>query len=250
MRAFEHEPREEQFAGGSPLVELAGICKHYQHGAQMVRAVECVDLCVNPGDFLLITGRSGSGKTTLLSLIGGLTPPSSGLQHLLGEDLAQLNDIQISRLRAERIGFVFQFSSLIPTLTVLDNVRLPSLFTGNHSHSGERATTLLDWVGLEDKKASFPSQLSGGQQTRVALARALVNRPELLLADEPTGNLDVETEQDVMDLLRQMNEDEGTTVVMVTHNPALAPFANRHAVMNQGRLVEEARTLAGLRRRI
>jgi putative ABC transport system ATP-binding protein/lipoprotein-releasing system ATP-binding protein len=250
MQLEEHEIMTGQSLAAPPVVKLERISKHYRQGSQWVKAVDEVDLCVQSRDFLLITGRSGSGKTTLLSLIGGLTLPTSGNQRLLDEDLSRLNDRQVSHLRAERIGFVFQFSSLIPTLNVLDNVRLPSIFTTNPTDGLEHANNLLDWVGLSDKKSAFPAQLSGGQQTRVALARALVNRPELLLADEPTGNLDLETEQEVMSLLRQINEKEGATVIMVTHNPSLAPFANRHAIMSDGRLAEEERVSSDLGRGI
>jgi ABC-type lipoprotein export system ATPase subunit len=242
MKTAEFSIKTQPHLPGAPIVELEGICKYYQQGSQVVKAVDNVNLCVAEGDFMLITGRSGSGKTTLLSLIGGLTLPTGGRQRLLGEDIGSLNDDQISRLRAERIGFVFQFSSLIPTLSVLDNVRLPCLFSSHSQNGIERATSLLHWVGLDEKKSSFPAHLSGGQQTRVALARALTNRPQLLLADEPTGNLDLETEQEVMSLLRQINEQEGTTVIMVTHNPALAPFANRHAIMERGCLTEVERS--------
>jgi ABC-type lipoprotein export system ATPase subunit len=202
-----------------------------------VRAVDQVALRVATGDFLIITGRSGSGKTTLLSLIGGLTIPTSGADNVFDKYLAELDDAAISTLRAERIGFVFQFASLIPTLTALDNVRLPGLFAKSPV-SPEEAARLLSWVGLANKLANYPAQLSGGQQARVTVARALANQPDLLLADEPTGNLDVETEREILELFRELNMNDGTTVVLVTHNPELACYGNRHLIMADGRLNE------------
>lgn len=224
-------------ASSSPLIELSGLCKHYQQGSELVRAVDQVGLAIQKGDFIVITGRSGSGKTTLLSLIGGLTNPTAGAVSLFGQAVADLEDNKLAALRGERLGFVFQFASLIPTLTTFDNVRLPGLFTG--SPVGEqRAHELLDWVGLADKLGSYPSQLSGGQQTRAALARALAHDPEVLLADEPTGNLDVDSEQEIMQLLIEINRSRGTTIVMVTHNPELAAAANHHYVMDRGNISE------------
>lgn len=227
--------QEAPAKSATPLVELTGVCKHYQQGAELVKAVDGVDLRLKQGEFLVITGRSGSGKTTLLSLMGGLTMPTDGSIHLFGESLPQLDDLTASTLRAERIGFVFQFSSLIPTLTALDNVRLPGLFSATPPSVGD-AAELLSWVGLADKQHSYPSQLSGGQQSRVAVARALVNRPDILLADEPTGNLDVETEGEILLLLQEMNLNHGTAVVLVTHNPELAHFGQHHLIMDSGRL--------------
>jgi putative ABC transport system ATP-binding protein/lipoprotein-releasing system ATP-binding protein len=227
--------------GSSPVqewvVELVMVSKHYQLGSVTVKAVERATLEVSAGDFLTITGRSGSGKTTLLSLIGGLTNPTSGQVKVFGQALDDLADAAISTLRAERIGFAFQFASLIPTLTALDNVRLPGLFASRPVNLG-KAAELLSWVGLADKRASYPAELSGGQQARVALARALANHPDLLLADEPTGNLDVETEWEVLSLLRELNRERGTTVVLVTHNPELARYGNRHLIMQRGELHE------------
>lgn len=214
-------------------VRLESVCKHYYQATELVKAVDEVDLCVQSGEFLVITGRSGSGKTTLLSLIGGLTTPTSGSIQVFGDSLDSLDDQQLSTLRAQQIGFVFQFASLIPTLSALDNVRLPGLFAGSPLSVGD-AAELLSWVGLADRTTSYPSQLSGGQQARVAVARALANHPRLLLADEPTGNLDVETEREILNLLRKMNRSRGTAVVLVTHNPDLARFGQRHLVMDSG----------------
>ena len=220
-----------------PLIKTEKISKHYQQGSETVRAVDDLSLQVPPGDFVSITGRSGSGKTTLLSLIGGLTLPTAGQIEIFGQALAELDDITLSTLRASHIGFVFQFASLIPTLTALDNVRLPGLFN-EKAISTKEAADLLTWVGLADKLHNFPSELSGGQQTRVALARSLVNAPDLLLADEPTGNLDVETEHEILTLLRDLNRQRGMTILLVTHNPALAKYGTRHLVMDDGTLTE------------
>ena len=220
-----------------PVINLESVYKHYQQGSEIVRAVDDVSLQVLSGDFASITGRSGSGKTTLLSLIGGLTTPSAGQVEIFGEAVDGLDDEVLSSLRANRIGFVFQFASLIPTLTALDNVRLPGLF-GAKPVDPKDATDLLVWVGLADKLHNFPAELSGGQQTRVALARALTNHPSLLLADEPTGNLDVETEAEILSLLRDLNRERGMTILLVTHNPELAQHGTRHLVMQSGKLSE------------
>lgn len=227
--------------GAAPAVVcLENVSKHFRQGEALVRAVDEVSLEIFPGDFLVLTGRSGSGKTTLLSLIGGLTTPTAGRVHLFGRDLARLNDVALSAMRAERLGFVFQFASLLPTLTALDNVRLPGLFA-SRPVTKATALELLGWVGLADKARSYPSALSGGQVARVALARALANRPALFLADEPTGNLDVDTEREIFTLLRELNRVRGVTILLVTHNPELACYGNRRLRMDCGRLEELAR---------
>jgi len=221
----------------TPLVRLERVSKHYRQGEILVKAVDDVSLVVWPGDFLVITGRSGAGKTTLLSLMGGLTRPTTGKILIEGRDLSGLADDDLSALRAEKLGFVFQFPSLIPTLTALENVVLPTLFAGRKPRSLQRGIELLRQVGLEDKLISYPAQLSGGQQRRVAVARALINQPALLLADEPTGDLDVETEHEIMALFRELNH-EGLTIVLVTHNPELTAYGNRELRMDRGRLTE------------
>lgn len=223
--------------GSRPLIALEEVGKHYRQGEQLVRAVDRVTLEIESGDFLVITGRSGAGKTTLLSLIGGLTTPTSGSVWVDGVNLAWLDDAGLSALRADSIGFTFQFASLIPTLTVLDNVCLPTLFASRPPERG-RAVELLRRVGLGDRLSSYPTQLSGGQQRRVAVARGLINSPAILLADEPTGDLDVETEQEIIKLFHTLNAQEGMTVVLVTHNPELAGYGNRHLEMARGRLTE------------
>ncbi len=237
MTQVDNTVRDGHRLGGSALVELWGVSKHYQQGLDSVKAVDDVSLKVQAGDFVSITGRSGSGKTTLLSLIGGLTAPTSGGVRLFDQTLKNLGDSELSALRAERMGFVFQFASLIPTLSTLDNVRLPGIFAPKPVDTAY-ARKLLDWVGLSDKLNSYPAELSGGQQARVSLARALANQPDLLLADEPTGNLDVETEWEILSLLRDLNQEQNITIMLVTHNPELAKYGDRHFVMHGGGLTE------------
>jgi ABC-type lipoprotein export system ATPase subunit len=232
------------------VINLRGVTKSYRQGDCDVVAVDNVNVDVAAGDFAMIAGRSGSGKTTLLSLIGGLTHPSAGTICVDGMNLLALDDQALSNLRARKIGFIFQFASLLPTLTVLENVRLPRLFADEPANS-KRAIAkhpvgieLLQMVGLDDKANAYPAQLSGGQRRRVAIARALTNHPAILLADEPTGDLDVDTESEILELFRALNR-QGTTVLLVTHNPMLATIGNRFFQMERGRLVEshqEART--------
>ena len=220
------------------IVQLNNVSKSYPQGDEVVYAIKNVSLEVSKGDFVVITGRSGSGKTTMLSLIGGLTNSSAGICEVFGVNLQDVEDEKTSEIRAKKIGFVFQFSSLIPTLSALDNVKLPGVFT--KQPVGEaRAKELLDWVGLEKQYGRYSAQLSGGQQSRVSLARALANQAELILADEPTGNLDIETELEMMELFKEINKTKGTTVLLVTHNPELAKFGNRHLVMENGLISEK-----------
>jgi len=221
------------------LVELKQVRKVYRQGANTVAAANGVDLVIQPGEFVSIVGRSGSGKTTLLNLIGGLVKPTSGQVFLQGIDLWTLNDSQLSAVRNGKVGFVFQFACLLPNLAILDNVRLP-LFLGRGRGDGiDRARALLSEVGLSAREWAYPSQLSGGEQRRVAIARALMNEPDLLLADEPTGDLDEETEQEVLELLRRFNQ-AGAALVMVTHEPRIARLAGRVLTMSSGTLRSEA----------
>ncbi len=218
-------------------ISLRGLTKVYPQGATQVNAVDCVSLDVCAGDFIVITGRSGIGKTTLLSLIGRLTEPTAGEILIDGVDLKSLDDGALSNFRARKIGFVFQFASLIPTLSVLENIALPSLFAGQ-AVDEKRTLELARMVGLGDKWSSYPPQLSGGQRRRVAIARALINRPAILLADEPTGDLDVDTEREVLDLFRAFNR-QGMTVILVTHNPSLIAYGKRAFRMEQGTLMPD-----------
>jgi putative ABC transport system ATP-binding protein/lipoprotein-releasing system ATP-binding protein len=219
------------------LIELDSVSKQYRlTGGLIVKAVENVNLTVKDGEFVMIVGRSGSGKTTLLSVIGGLTQPTSGSVRVDGTDLWTLNDEEQSRFRAEKIGFVFQIPSLIPTMSVVDNVRLPTMFSRNKENVGERALRLIELVGLSEKVNAHPAQLSVGQQKRVALARALMNDPKTLLADEPTSDLDKATEVEIMSLLEKINTDKLCTILMVTHNLELATYAGQGYIMANGRL--------------
>ncbi len=221
------------------LISCQDLQKQYVADNQPVLAADNINLDIAKSDFLTILGHSGSGKTTLLSLIGGLTTADSGKVLIHGKDVWLGSDSEISRVRNETIGFIFQFASLIPTLTIHENLLLPLSFGGLRAGSGERADTLLEEVGIAEKRNSFPSELSGGQQRRVAIARAFINDPEIVLADEPTGDLDETTENEIMDFFYRRHE-QGTTFVIVTHNSQLAQGhkALRGLNMKNGRLQE------------
>jgi ABC-type lipoprotein export system ATPase subunit len=220
------------------MISVQNVTKIYTTKSLTVPAVHDVSLEVAPGEFVVITGRSGSGKTTLLSLVAGLTRPTSGQVLLDGVPVWSLPDKEQSLLRNEKIGFVFQFPSLLPSLTALENVMLPAMF-GAKQHGGvrERATHLLEQVGLSDRLRSYPRQLSGGQQQRVVIARALMNEPELLLADEPTSDLDELTEREIMSLFRDIHQQTGVTVLLVTHSAELGQYGTRSIQMAGGEIV-------------
>jgi ABC-type lipoprotein export system ATPase subunit len=219
------------------MIALRDVTKTYQVGKEVtVTAVRGVSLNVERGEFVIITGRSGSGKTTLLNLAAGLARPTSG-EVLLGDvNLWSLSDREQSLLRNRKIGFVFQFPSLLPSLTVWENVALPTMFGTNHRDQDpyERAAQLLDTVGLSDKLSAYPRQLSAGQQQRVVIARALISQPQVLLADEPTSNLDEQTEREIMDLFRDIHAKTGVTIVMVTHTTQLVSYGTRAIAMANG----------------
>lgn len=220
------------------MIEARNLCKTYRAGGQLLAAADRIDLLVPKGEMLAVIGHSGSGKTTLLSLLGGLTRPDSGEVLIDGVAIWALADGALSELRNRKLGFIYQFSSLIPTLSVLDNICLPSVFGGNADHLAERARDLLAQVGLADKAGFYPAQLSGGQQRRVAIARAFINSPPVILADEPTGDLDEETEREIIALFRRFNREQATTFVIVTHNREIAAQAHRQLVMRNGLLAE------------
>lgn len=223
------------------MIDVRNVTKRYFIGSDEIRAVDDVSFNVKKGEFVSIIGHSGSGKTTLLSLIGGLTRPDSGTIIINGVDILSLSDDELSEYRNQKVSFVYQFSSLIPTLTSLENVILPTIFSKEKKADiTSRAKELLGLVGLGDKINAYPSQLSGGQQRRVAIARAFINEPELVLADEPTGDLDEETEKEVMALFERFNKEKGITFVLVTHNRELARNASRRFQMSAGKLNELA----------
>jgi len=219
------------------MIELIELSKTYVDGDQTIAAVDRVNLKVEQGEFVSIVGHSGSGKTTLLSLIGGLTKPGKGKVIIEGTDIWSLSDDKLSEFRNKNVNFIFQFASLVPTLTVLENVLLPSAFGTCCEGLDEYAKSLVETVGLADKMHSYPSSLSGGQQRRVAIARAFVNSPKVLLADEPTGDLDEETEAEIMEIFKDQNS-KGTTFIIVTHNTAVAQIARRTYKMTAGVLQE------------
>jgi ABC-type lipoprotein export system ATPase subunit len=223
-----------------PQIEVRDTSKIYRVGDTVIRAVDRVSLTVERGEFVSIIGHSGSGKTTLLSMIGGILKNSEGEVLYNGTDIYHLSEDDLSQYRAKKVGYIFQFASLLPVLTAKENLLLPTIFCRNGSTPGgeKKAKEYLDLVGLKDKIDAYPSQLSGGQQRRVAIARSLMNEPELILGDEPTGDLDEQTEQEIMDLLGRMNRQSGVTVILVTHNSELARTASKQLKMSNGRLQE------------
>ncbi len=217
------------------MIEISNLSKKYKIGSDIIKAVDNVNLEVQDGAFISILGHSGSGKTTLLSLIGGLTKPDSGTAIIDKTDLWSLCDNELSAFRNRKINFIFQFPSLIPTLTVMENVMLPTVFSREkNADAAEYAVNLLELVGLKDKKNVYPSQLSGGQQRRASIARAFINRPKIILADEPTGDLDEETEAEIMNLFLEINRKEKTSFIIVTHSSELAAQTKLQYRMAQG----------------
>ncbi|HET8538510.1 MAG TPA: ABC transporter ATP-binding protein [Anaeromyxobacter sp.] len=224
-----------------PRLVAENVTKTYGANGTAVAAVRGVSLDVDRGDFVAIIGHSGSGKTTLLSILGGLSRPSEGRVLFDGRDLYAFDGDALSEYRCEHVGFVFQFASLLGALTARENLLLPARFRPSRRSAEERearALELLGLVGLRDRADAYPAELSGGQQRRVAIARAFMNDPRVILADEPTGDLDEETEADVMRLFRAMNERSGTAVVLVTHDTELAGQARRRFRMHRGSLLE------------
>jgi putative ABC transport system ATP-binding protein len=221
-----------------PIVATEALRKVYGEGATEVCALDGVDLSVEPGEFVAVMGPSGCGKSTLLNMIGGLDHPTSGRVSIDGSDLTDLSDDKLTELRRRRIGFVFQFFNLIPVLDAVENAALPLTLDGD-AHAKDKARTWLEKVGLGDRLNSRPDQLSGGQQQRVTIARALSTEPALVLADEPTGNLDSKSATDIAALLRQVAVEWGRSVLMVTHDPRIAAYAARLVLMKDGRIVDD-----------
>ncbi len=223
------------------LIQTENLTKIYGRGEAAVIALDHVNLTVHEGEFVAVMGPSGCGKSTLLHLIGGLDRPTDGIVRLEGRTLNDLKDDDLTRLRRRKIGFVFQFYNLIPVLTALENAALPLLLDGLPAAEAQsRAAEWLTRFGLGDRLHHRPDQLSGGQQQRVAIARALVTMPSLILADEPTGNLDTRSADQIASLLREVTRQYGRTVVMVTHDPRIAAYADRIIFLKDGRVVDEA----------
>ena len=224
----------------APLIELRGITRTYGEGEAMVRALDGVDLIIREGEFVAIMGPSGSGKSTAMNIIGCLDRPSGGQYLFNGVEVATLDQDQRALLRRNYLGFVFQGFNLLARTTALENVELPLIYKGQPRAEREvRAREALNRVGLEGRDHHHPSQLSGGQQQRVAIARALAGEPMVMLADEPTGNLDTTRSREIMELLRRLNREEGLTIVMVTHEEDMAAFASRLVVFTDGRVVRD-----------
>jgi putative ABC transport system ATP-binding protein len=222
------------------VVRVQDVRKEYRRGSERIDVLQGINLEIPQGDFLALMGPSGSGKTTLLNLIGGLDRPTSGSVEVAGEPISRLSDGQLAKWRSRHIGFVFQFYNLLPVLTAEKNVELPLLLTS--LSGGERrqhVTTALGVVGLADRARHYPRQLSGGQEQRVGIARAIVTDPTLLLCDEPTGDLDRKSGDEILDLLQALNREHGKTIVMVTHDPHAAARARRTLYLDKGSLVTE-----------
>ena len=227
-------------SGRGAAIEIRGLAKVFGSGTTEVRALDSVDLEIGRGEMVAIMGPSGSGKSTLLHLLGALETPSAGSIALGGRRFDGLDDRELTLLRRERIGFVFQFFNLLPALTAEENVLLPALIAGEADRTmRRRAHALLRRVGLSARSRHLPSELSGGEQQRVSIARALLMEPELVLADEPTGNLDSHSEAQVLELLAELNRAEGHTIVIVTHDPAAAAIAGRVVFLRDGRIAGE-----------
>ena len=228
-------------------IELRGLSKRFQEGESERTVLQAVDLTIAPGQFVVLLGQSGSGKSTLLHLIGGIDTPSSGSVAIGGVDLTALDERNRTLFRRDHIGFIFQFFNLIPTLSVLENVTLPGELAGRPRPALESAARdLLGRVGLADRASTRPDRLSGGQQQRVAIARALLHQPLLILADEPTGNLDEHTGEQVLELLIDLTRQQGRTLIMATHNGAIAGRADRVLRVQDGHLLEASAPAAAV----
>jgi putative ABC transport system ATP-binding protein len=234
------EPKSDpraQAQGAEVLIRLRGIAKTYERGGERLKILSDLNLDVPRGSFEALMGPSGSGKSTLLNLMAGLDRPTAGTIEIGGKRIDSMSDTDLARWRANSVGFVFQSYNLMPVLTAVENVELPLLLTKvAGSERRKRAETALRVVGLEDRKAHYPRQLSGGQEQRVAIARAIVNDPTLLVADEPTGDLDRQSADDILALLEKLNKELGKTIVMVTHDPSAAERASIIRRLNKGAL--------------
>lgn len=218
-------------------IEIRNICKSFGTGENRTQVLKNISLNVQKGKFISLMGASGSGKSTLLYLLGGLDCPDSGEIILSGKDIAHMKDKELSKFRRNELGFVFQFFNLVQNLSVEDNIMLPVLMDGKKPEKyADKLTEILEITGLSDKRKSYPNQLSGGQQQRCAIARAVIYEPGILLADEPTGNLDSKSGDDIMELFRIINKEKGITILMVTHSDKCAAYADRIITLSDGRL--------------
>lgn len=225
------------------VIDIQGITKTYVNGKLSVPVLHGIDLQVNKGEFVSIMGPSGSGKSTFMNILGCLDRPTTGSYRLNGDEVATLSDDELAFVRNKQIGFVFQSFNLLTKLTALENVALPMIYAGMDKKSrNERAAALLSSVGLGDRMDHLPSELSGGQRQRVAISRALANNPAIIMADEPTGNLDSKSTIDVMNIFRGLYE-EGRTIILVTHEPEIATYASRNVVLRDGLIVEDSQNL-------
>jgi putative ABC transport system ATP-binding protein len=221
------------------LVEIRNLTKYYQRGGQVIPVLVDIDLDVRPGDYLALMGPSGSGKSTLLNLIAGIDKPSGGTIKVGGVDIARLSDADLAAWRAAHVGFIFQFYNLMPVLTAFENIELPLLLAPlSKRERRERVNVALALVGLTDRADHYPGELSGGQQQRVAIARALITDPTLIVADEPTGDLDRTTGEEILGLLERLNRELGKTILLVTHDPKAAEKAHRIVHLEKGVLVD------------
>jgi len=227
---------------GTPIIQIRDLNKVYRVGRVDVPALRGVDLDVKPGDFLSIVGPSGSGKSTLFHIIGGLTPPSGGRVRVGDQDLSTMTDAERTRMRKRTVGFVFQKFNLLPNLTARDNISVARYIAGLPKETGDEFQELLRILGIADRLDHKPNALSGGEQQRVAIARAIVNHPAILLADEPTGNLDTENSMAVLEILRDLNRRTGQTILMITHNPEAAAFGHSILTMRDGRIFSHVPT--------
>ncbi|SNV67008.1 ABC transporter ATP-binding protein [Veillonella rodentium] len=222
------------------VIDIQGITKTYVNGKLSVPVLHGIDLLVNKGEFISIMGPSGSGKSTFMNILGCLDRPTTGSYRLNGDEVATLSDDELAFVRNKQIGFVFQSFNLLTKLTALENVALPMIYAGvGKKNRNERASSLLQSVGLGDRMNHLPSELSGGQRQRVAIARALANDPSIIMADEPTGNLDSKSTIDVMNIFRGLHA-EGRTIILVTHEPDIATYASRNVVLKDGIIVEDS----------
>jgi putative ABC transport system ATP-binding protein len=228
-----------------PIVEIRNLSKFYRRGEQIIPVLVDINLCVMEGDFIALMGPSGSGKSTLLNLIAGLDQPSSGLLKVGGVDISALPESALADWRAAHVGFIFQFYNLIPVLTAFENIELPLTLTPlSRRERRQHVELVLEMVGLQDRKTHYPHQLSGGQQQRVAIARALITDPDLIVADEPTGDLDRISAAEILDLMERLNQELGKTIVMVTHDQRAAEKAHYVRHLDKGELSEAIEVLA------